>query len=205
MDDISDIRLVDAHSEGYCGDNHVHILHKEAVLILRPYLSIQPGVIWNSLYTVDNQHIGKFFNLLSAEAVYNSGLPRILLYVFYDIPVRIHLVPDLVIEVRPVERGLEDLCVLYAEILYNVALDLRGGRGGERYHRSISNLVDYRSDAPVLRPEIVPPVGNAMSLVYRIERYPDFLQDGDILLLDEALGSHIEKFGDSGHQILADL
>ena len=44
-----------------------------------------------------------------------------------------------------------------------------------------------------------------MSLVYRIERYPDFLQDGDILLLGEALGSHIEKFGDSGHQILADF
>ena len=205
MNHISHVRLVDAHSEGYGGDNHVNILHQEAVLILSPHLRIQSSVIRNSLYTIDNQHIGQFLNLLAAEAVDNAGLAGILFYILDDILLRLHLVPYLIIEIRPVERGLEYLRVLNAEILDNVTLDLRGGRCSEGDYRRPADFVNDWPDAPVFRSEIVPPVGNAMRLVNGVERNADIPEYGHVLLLGKAFRSYVQKFCDTGQQVFPDL
>ena len=69
MDDESHIRLIDSHSERDGRHDHVDFFHKELVLILGTCLGIKSGMIWCSLYSVDIQQLGEFFDLFSAEAV----------------------------------------------------------------------------------------------------------------------------------------
>ena len=52
------VRLVYPHSEGYGGDNDVYIFHQEAVLVLRPGLGVQSGMVGEGLDPVDGQQVG---------------------------------------------------------------------------------------------------------------------------------------------------
>ena len=72
VDDEPHVRLVDTHSEGDCGDDYVHILHQEAVLVLRPCLRIQSGMIGKSFYSINIQQVRSLFDLFTAKAIYYS-------------------------------------------------------------------------------------------------------------------------------------
>ena len=112
---------------------------------------------------------------------------------------------DLVVEVRPVERRLEDRHVGHAQVLLDVHLHLgrRGGRQGDQ--RRLPDLVDDRADAAVLRTEVVTPLRDAVGLVDGIERDLDLAQEGHVVLLGERLGREIEQLGLALHDIRAYL
>ena len=195
MDDEAHIRLVYPHAEGDGGHNHVHLFHQEPVLVLGPGLRIQSGMIRKGLYTVDIEELGKFLDLFAAQAVDYAGLPGILLYELDYLAFGIGLVPDFVIQVRPVERGLEHLGVEKAEILLDVALDLRGGSCRQSYDGSRAYFLYNGFDASVLRPEVMPPLRDAVRLVNGIERYVYLFEQGYILRLRKGFGSHIQQPG----------
>ncbi len=45
MDNEPYVGLVDAHSEGYCGDNHIHFFQQESVLVVGACCRIHPGMV----------------------------------------------------------------------------------------------------------------------------------------------------------------
>ena len=137
VDDEAHVRLVNAHTEGNGRHNHINFLHQEFVLILRPGLGVQTCVVRKGLDAVDIEFLGEFLNLLAAKAVDYAGFSRILADIFDDVLLRIDLVANLIEEIGAVEGRLEDGGVLDAEVLHNVALDLRGRsrREGDRMRR----------------------------------------------------------------------
>ena len=103
MDDKAYVRFVYSHAEGNGRHNHIHILHQELVLILRPDLRLQSGMVRQSPDSVDLQELGHLLNLAAGQAIDYSGFARILTYVADYILVRIDFVLYFVVEVGAVE------------------------------------------------------------------------------------------------------
>ena len=157
MDDKAHIRLVDAHPEGDGGHNHVDFLCQEKILVVRPCLGVQAGVVREGLDTVDREHLGHFLHFFAAEAVDDAAFAGILPDETDDIFLRVHFVPHLVIEVGTVEGRAEHAGVLDAEVLEDVTLDLGGCRGGEGDQGRRLDLVYDGADAAVFRTEVMAP------------------------------------------------
>ena len=183
VDDKTDIRLVDAHAEGDGGHDDVHLFREELVLVLRPGLGIQAGVIGKGADAVDAQQLCHFLHLFPAEAIDDARLAGVLADKADDVFLRLHFVPDFIIQVGTVEGRAEHLGILDAQVLEDVALDLRGGRGGEGDHRRRLDLIDDGADLAVFRPEIMSPLGDAVGFVHGIERDPDLFQEVDVVFL----------------------
>ena len=103
--------------------------------------------------------------------------------------------PDLVVEVRTVERRLENRGVGHAQVLLDVELHLGGGRGRQGDQRRRTDLVDDRPDTAVLRAEVVAPLRDAVRLVDGVERNPYLAQERHVVLLGERFGSEVEQLG----------
>ena len=174
MDDETHVRLVYAHAEGDGGHNHVHLFHQEQVLILRPGLGVQAGVVRERLDAVDGQQLGHLLHLLAAETVNDAGLAGILAQEADDVLLRIHFVPHLIIQIGPIEGRLEHLGILDAEILEDVALDLGRGRSREGDDGSQLDFLHDGADFPVFRTEVMAPFRDAVGFVHGVERYLDF-------------------------------
>ena len=205
MDDEPHIRLVNTHSECDGGHNHVHLLHQELVLVLRPHFRIQAGVVRHGTDTIDHKHLGQLLHLLAAQTIYDARLSGMLLYILDDVLVLVYLVAHFIVEIRPVERGLEHMRVHNPQVLQDVVLHLRSGCRRQCNDRGPADFVHDRTDLPVFRPEVMPPVRDAVRLVHSEERYADLSQDSDVLLLRKALRRHIQQLGHSGSKILRNL
>ena len=91
------------------------------------------------------------------------------------------------------------------QVLQDVVLHLRSGCRRQCNDRGPADFVHDRTDLPVFRPEVMPPVRDAVSLVHGEERYADLPQDGDILFFRKALRCHIKQLGHSGSEIFRNL
>ena len=169
VDDKTDIRLVDAHAEGYGGDYHVDVLHQELVLVLRADLGIEPGVVRQGLDSVDLEELGHLLNLAAAQTVDNAGLAGMLADETDYVLVGIDLVADFVVEVGAVERRLVDHGLGNTEGLQDIALDFGGCSCREGDYRCTADRVHDGTDAAVLRTEVVAPFGDTVRFVHGIE------------------------------------
>src|SRR5690606_39029143 len=167
VDHKTHIGLVDSHTKGYGGHHDVHILHQEHVLVFGTGLGIKARVVGHRTDFVDLKDLCQFLHLFSAETIDDAGLSPMLFYKTDD--VRIHILglgPDLIKEVGPVERGLEDLGIDHPQVFDDVLLYLWGRRGGKAdYRDSLPQTVDDSFDVAVLRPEIMAPFRYAVGLV----------------------------------------
>ena len=155
--------------------------------------------------TIDHKHLGQLLHLLAAQTIYDARLSGMLLDILDDVLVLVYLVAYFIVEIRPVERGLEHMRVHNPQILQDVVLNLRSGCRRQCNDRGPADFVHDRTDLPVFRSEVMSPVGNAVCLVHGEERYADLPQDGDVLLLRKALRRHIQQLGHSGSEILRNL
>ena len=162
---------------------------------------IHAGVVGQGLDAVDRQQFGDLFDFLAAEAVDDTALAGVVLDELDDVPLGIRLVADLVVEVFAVEGILEHAGVQHAEVLLDVGLDFRCGRGRQGDDGSAVDLGDDLADAAVFGAEVVAPLGDAMRFIYRIERDMQLLEQLDVLFFGQRLGRDVEQFGDTGQQI----
>ena len=195
MNNETDIGFVNAHTESNgCYDN-IYLLHKEVILRLRACGSIKSCMICCCLDVVSSKNIGKIFHLLTRETIYDTALARMLANKTYYILIYILCLGSyLVIEIWTVERTLELLGIDNAEAFLYVSAHLVGSSGSQGNHRSLTYLVDNRTDATVFRAEIMSPFRNTVSFIHCIERNLYRLKELNILILGERLWCNIQQF-----------
>ena len=205
VDDVAHVGLVDAHAESDRGDDHLDALHEEGVLVGGARRGVHAGVVGQRADAVGHEQFRELLDLLAAQAVDDAALALVLLDETDDLAVHVVLGPDLVVEVRTVERRLENRGVGHAQVLLDVELHLGGGRGRQGDQRRRTDLVDDRPDTAVLRAEVMAPLRDAVRLVDGVERNPYLAQERHVVLLGERLGGEIEQFGLAVEHVLADL
>ena len=79
VNDVADVRLVDAHAEGDGGDDHVGPLFEKRVLIAVPLVVGQAGVVGQGAVAEARQRRGRLVDFLAADAVDDARLAAALL------------------------------------------------------------------------------------------------------------------------------
>ena len=195
VDHVAHVGFVDTHAEGDRGDDDVDPLHEEVVLVGGTRGGIHAGMVGPGADAVGDEQFGELLDLLAAQAVDDAALALVLLDEADDLAVHVVFGPDLVVEVRTVERRLENRGVGHAQVLLDVELHLGGGRGRQGDQRRRTDLVDDRPDTAVLRAEVVAPLRDAVRLVDGVERNPYLAQERHVVLLGERFGSEVEQLG----------
>ena len=121
-------------------------------------------------------------------------------HLFIDI---LRFLPDFVVQVRAIKRGNENLRLVHAEVLLDVALHLGRGRGRQRNHRHfLAYLVNDGADAAVFRTEVVSPFRDTVCLIDGVKGDVDILEEFHVLLLGQRLRSHIQQLRLAGDKVL---
>ena len=207
VDDEAHIGLVDAHAEGDGGHDDVDLLHEELVLVLLTRLAVEAGVVGQGADAVDGERLGQFLHLLAAEAVHDARLAWVLLDIFDDVLDDVFgLGSYFVIQIRAVERRLEDLGVHDLKVFHDVVLHLHRGGGGEGDDGEVvADGVDDGTQTAVFRTEVVAPFRDAVCLVDGDERDLEAAQELGGLVFGERLGCHIEQLGLAALQVFLHL
>ena len=117
------------------------------------------------------QELRQLFHLLAAEAIYDAAFATPLAYEAYDVAVYVlSLGTHLIVEVRAVERRLEQRGFAHAKVFLNIVAHLGGCSRSKSNERTCTYFINNRTYAPVLRTEIMPPLRNAVGFVNSVER-----------------------------------
>ena len=175
---ISHIGLVNAHTEGVGGYNHLHLVVDEVPLRSLPVLGIHACVVAGGTNADLGQVIGQGFGLLTGGAVDDArfvlvlpgvpGNPTVLVF-----GLQLDHIKE---EVGTIEPRHSHVRVVQAQHVYDVATHLLGGRGGEgRNRRPLRKGPDEVADTQVGGTEVLSPLGYTVSLVHSQEGYPHTL------------------------------
>ena len=196
----ADVRLVNAHAKGDGRHNDVHVLHEELVLDLASLVAVHPGVVGQSLDAVHAQRFRDLLHTLAAQTVHNAAFACVLQAVSHDLLKGVLLGAHLVEQVVPVEGRLEHHRVRHVQVLLDVQLNFRGGRGRQRHDGDVGDVFHNRLDAAVFWAEVVSPLGDAVRLVDRDKTDAHRAQERDVLSFGQALGGDIQELGPTlGH------
>ena len=211
--DEAHVRLVDAHPEGDRGDDDDAVLAAEALLDASPRVLVEPGVIRPprrsrpaaqplaacSTFLRDWQYTMPVSPRLSVGTRAQERqqlLPGVL------------LLDDGVADVGAVEAGHELRGTVERQPLVDLAARDRIGRRGEGDARSGREALAQGRQPQVLRPEVVPPLGDAVRLVDREEREArttvDLLEDVEEVREHQPLGCHVQQVELASEQLLPD-
>jgi len=99
------------------------------------------------------------------------------------------------VQVRAVERRDHLDGIVQAEAAQHVGAHRRRGRRGQRHHRRVPQLLDHRTQAQVVRPEVMAPLRHAMRLVDDEQADRDLAQPVDDLGPRQLLGGEEDVGG----------
>ncbi len=165
MDDETDVRFVDAHAEGDGRADDLDLVPQETLLVPRPLLRREPGVVRLRADVVGGKFFGEQLGGFAARAIDDAAVSRPGLEKREDLAVRFVLRDHAVGEVLAIEAADDDGRVGKVEMLDDVLAHPLGGRGGEGHDRDAREALAQSAKLPVLGPEIVAPLGDAMRLV----------------------------------------
>src|SRR4030042_1997356 len=75
MKNKTDVGFVDAHAESDGGDNHLHFVMVERILILLARTVIEPGVVGQGMDACMGERCGRAFDLIPCGPIHNAGFP----------------------------------------------------------------------------------------------------------------------------------
>ena len=191
--DEAHVRLVDAHAEGDRGHDHDAVLAQEAGLVCRACFRGEAGVIGQRVETALREGLGRRFDPLARHGVDDARLapaafekggelrPRV--------GFRLYPVPD----VGPVEAADETLRAVQFQPLQDVPA--RHGIGGRRQcqSRHPGEAFAEHVQPQVVLAEIVPPLGDAVSLVNGDQRQVQPAQELEGLVLQQPFRRQVQE------------
>lgn len=164
--DEAHVRLVDAHAEGDGGGHHHPVLLQEPVLVRHPRRLVEAGMVGQGVEPVLPEGLGQLLGALARRAVDDPALRAPVLQEPLNLPGRVVLGLEGQPDVRPVEGVDEDLRgpVLREQALGDLGAGRGVGGGGERQGLDVAQGRPGSGDLPVLGPEVVAPLRDAMLL-----------------------------------------
>ena len=189
------VGFVDAHAKGDRGNDHIGLLHQEFVLVGLPGFRVKSGMIGQGFDAINLESIGKLFHFLPAQAINDPRFALVIFYVPDDIVDHVFgFWPDLVIEVRPVERRHEHRCGEDLQVFLYVVLHFWRSRCRECHHgHLLSDGIDDGPEPPVFGPKVVTPFRYAVCLVDGIEGDVDTFEEFYIVFLRERFRGNIQE------------
>ena len=167
VDDPSHVALVDAHSEGDGGANHLNLVHLEALLHRSPFLVGKSGVVGSGIDALLLQFLGHHLRVLPRQAVDDARIARSLGDKLEDV-LQFLLLGALPshrqAEVGTVETAHERLA-REMKLMDDVFSGDFVGSGSERHHRYAIELLMEESELGIFRTEIMSPLTDAVSLI----------------------------------------
>ena len=194
------VRLVHAHAERDRRDDDGHAVAGEVLLRLPSNLRRQSRVVGARPPPSSGERRRHVLRLLPGEAVDDGRIPPTPLQQHVQLPLDVVLRPHRVAQVRAVEARHEHLGPLEVELLHDVPPHPLRRRRRQRQQRRPREHVAKLPQVAVVRPELVPPLGDAMRLVDGDQAHPQPAQepakplDGqplrrDVQDLDESLSN----------------
>ena len=198
MEDEADVRLVDPHPEGDGGDDDLDaVVRHDGGLDGLPLGRAHAGVVGGGRDAplaegggdlvggpagggVDDAWLGAGGDPIEESRAFGVGVAERL---------------DRERDVRPVEAGDDDGWSAHAEPLDDLGPNGRRCGGGEGNDGRVAEPLDDAAEPEVGRPEIVPPLADAVSLVDDEERGLDRDDIGDGLVAQEVLRGETTMVG----------
>ena len=178
VDDVGNVRLVDAHAEGVRGDHDGAAVADEILLILPPLVRAESGVVTRGGETAALQQLADLLDALARGTVDDAALVPAFFEQLEQRPALVLRPQDLKAQVRPVKAGDDRHRVLQLQDADDVAAHLRRRRGGEGGQGGPPRqLLQKVQNFQIARAEILPPLGDAVRLVDREQRDLQLLRE----------------------------
>ena len=208
VDDIPDVRAVDAHAERHGGDHDVGPLLEKRLLMTAAHLVRQPCVVGQGAMTQPVEPARHVLDLPARHAVDDAGLTCMPFQHAADLILEPGAGQHPVHEIRPVERADQHLGIAQRQLGGDVVAHLPGRGGGEGVDGDLGQVVAETGQPPELRTELVTPLTDAVSLVDRHEldtpcAEPSAKRLGP--LADQPLRGDVEQPASSGVEVGVDL
>ena len=202
MDDIAHIAFVDAHTESIRRDHHRRPIEREILLRLASFLIRHPRMIAPDRHAETVQKRIRFLHRLSRRAINNPRLFRMRLDVLANEILFVDPAHHTKRQIRPIQPRPKEPRTEQIQILPHIPLDQRRRRRREsRHHRPHRKFPDKFIDFPIARPEIMPPLRDAMRLIDHDQRerhLPETIREISLL---QFLRRHIQKLQPPAIQI----
>ena len=156
----------------------------------------QAGVIRQRGVPLFLQPRGERFDLAPRRTVDDAGLAVVAREDPFELEVQVASSEHAVDQVRAIEGADEHGRMLEAQLGHDVLADAFGRRRGVRVQRHPRKVVAHAPELTVLRPEIVPPLADAVGFVDRDEADAPLLQraaEAIAALADQPLGRDVEQ------------
>ena len=193
VEDEPDVRFVDPHAEGDCGDDDNGGIGHERVLVGLANTRIHARVIGERVDAVVAQILRRFLGFLAGQAIDDAACAPV---PFEEVdhlalPVLLHL--DRQFDIRPVEPE-DDRSGVPVEQAGDDIVSGHGVGGGRQ--RGNGNAGKHRAkpgELFVFRPEGRPPLRNAMRFVHGEQPDIEFRQRRQHALCHQPFGRHIQQ------------
>ena len=195
---------VNPHPERDRGRDDQRLLAGEPVLRRPALLVVESGVVGQSAETQRAEPLGHRFRLPPREAVHDCGLPLVFPQESDEKVEGAPFGSHPVVEVGTIEAAHEELGILHPEFGGDFPADPLGGGRGERQEGGRREAVAQRSQLPVVRPELMTPLGDAVGLVHRHQPHPDPFEEPPEARGGETLRRYVEQLYLAGLRLLAD-
>ena len=204
VDDEAHVGAVDAHAEGDGGHHDVRPLVHEGVLVGPSLLVGEPGVIADRSQAPARERRGQLVHLGPADAVDDPRLAAVAPDGGQHLGQPIGARLDAIDEVGPIERADQHRGDREPQLGDDIGAHLRGGRRRVGVHGHPGERRPKPAELPILRPEIVAPLADAVGLVDGEERRPPPPQPLEEAVHHEPLGRHEEQPVAAGGQARLD-
>ncbi len=171
VDDVPNVGAVDPHPEGHRGHDNIDTLVREGLLVLSAHFIAQARVVWHRAIPPAAEGLRELVHLGPADAVDDPRLPPVAVEGRQQLPKAVNPRLHPVDEVGPVETPDEEFGTFKVKLRRDIGAHLRsgGGRVGVNGHGGEGLL--QQAELPVLRPEVVAPLADAVGLVHGEERH----------------------------------
>ena len=193
--DAADVRLVDPHAKSDRGDDRMHAAIHEGILCCMPLFVRQAGVVSEGLDPALPQIIRHVLRcLLERHVDDRRSLPFLQSAREQPETIFVGAGGDAVGEVWSQERGLHMVGLVDPKGPADIGRDGRRGRGRECQNGADAEFLGHMRQSQIFRPEVVPPLRDAVGLVHRHHRDPGPRKPRDELFIRQPLRGDVEQF-----------